>query len=316
MTENNSEVKKGKFNGIVHGNERIGEKFYRLGFDVNGEGGSLLSGFKPGQFVQLQVSRAGIPPDKVIPSALSDVSQRDIILRRPFSFCNIEVRENSTLCEILYCVLGPSTLRMTTLSGGDTVSVIGPLGNGFWLPDGRKKVVLVAGGIGAAPLEFAGKYLTKNHSDIEVIVFAGAKTVNELPFEGKLDDISQNLGYSLAVFARYGIESKIATDDGSAGFKGTVLECFQQWYKQTDWETGEIVIYGCGPEAMLAKLSEIAGKEAIDCQVSMERRMACGIGVCQSCAVECKTPDSAKHENKLCCEDGPVFDSREVVFKI
>jgi len=74
------------------------------------------------------------------------------------------------------------------------------------------------------------------------------------------------------------------------------------------------IIYSCGPEAMLKQISEIAKKRDIDCQISMERMMACGIGLCQSCAVECKANDSNETVYKLCCKDGPVFESREVVF--
>ena len=77
-----------------------------------------------------------------------------------------------------------------------------------------------------------------------------------------------------------------------------------------------VIIYSCGPEAMLAKVTEIANKRKIDSQVSMERRMACGIGLCQSCAVECRIPASNETAYKLCCEDGPVFDSKEVVFNL
>jgi len=75
-----------------------------------------------------------------------------------------------------------------------------------------------------------------------------------------------------------------------------------------------MIIYGCGPEKMLAQVAEIAEKRKIDCQVSMERRMACGIGICLSCAVECKIEGSSETIYKLCCEDGPVFDAKGVVF--
>ena len=83
---------------------------------------------------------------------------------------------------------------------------------------------------------------------------------------------------------------------------------------QSDSAGEDMIIYGCGPEPMLARVAEIAKRKKIDCQVSMERRMACGIGVCQSCAVECRVAESNETIYKLCCEDGPVFDSREVVF--
>ena len=85
-----------------------------------------------------------------------------------------------------------------------------------------------------------------------------------------------------------------------------------EWLEQSSTSSEEMIIYSCGPEAMLARVSEIAKDKNIDCQVSMERRMACGIGVCQSCAVECRVNGSNETIYKLCCEDGPVFDSKEV----
>jgi dihydroorotate dehydrogenase electron transfer subunit len=150
--------------------------------------------------------------------------------------------------------------------------------------------------------------------DIEVVAFAGAKSVHALPFEGRMDEISQQLGFSIREFAKYTIESMVATDDGSSGFHGLVTDCFLEWLKENKPSAEETIIYSCGPEAMLKKVAEIAKERNIDCQVSMERRMACGIGVCQSCAVECRVEGSNETIYKLCCEDGPVFDAQEVVF--
>lgn len=312
MLNYKQKLNSGKFSATVRSNDQMGGNFFRLRLEVREKGHLLVSQFKPGQFVQLNVSNLKPPTVEKIPAELRDVSRRDVLLRRPFTFCNVEKHKDKSFCDLLYKVVGPSTLRMTTLSGEDKVSIIGPLGNGFRPPVGVKKVILLAGGMGAAPLLLAGKYLTENYSDIEIIAFAGAKTAEELPFEGTLDNISQNLGYALAEFARYGIESQVATDDGSKGFRGTVLESFQQW---RDTQSGkDFAIYACGPEQMLAKVSEIAKREEIPCQVSLERRMACGFGVCQSCVVKCRAENSAETVNKLCCKDGPVFDSREVIF--
>jgi dihydroorotate dehydrogenase electron transfer subunit len=182
------------------------------------------------------------------------------------------------------------------------------------MPEGKKTALLVVGGMGAGPLEHLAKVLTADYSDIEVIAFAGAKTVKELPFEARLDGISQQLGFSLPEFAKYGIESQVATDDGSAGFAGLVTDCLSEWLGKSDLSTKDMIIYGCGPEQMLARVAEIAKDKKIDCQISMERWMACGIGLCQSCAVECKVAGSNETIYKLCCEDGPVFNSRVVVF--
>lgn len=315
MSEKCSSSNKGVFNAVVSWNRQIGQRFYRLGLEFSGAAANAFAGFKPGQFVQIDVSGAAVPPAERIPEDLGDAAQREILLRRPFSFANVTAEREKTLAELLYCVVGPATVRMTTLSRGNLVSVIGPLGNGFWVPEGKKTALLVVGGMGAPPLEHLAKTLTADRADIQMTAFAGAKTTKQLPFEGRLDKISQQLGFSLGEFAKYGVKSMVATDDGSAGFAGTVTDCLTQWFdSRTDLARDSAIIYACGPEAMLARVAEIAKEKAIDCQVSMERRMACGIGVCQSCAVECRVEGSSETVYKLCCGDGPVFDSREVVF--
>jgi dihydroorotate dehydrogenase electron transfer subunit len=205
---------------------------------------------------------------------------------------------------------------MTTLSVGDTVSIIGPLGKGFSVPEDKKTALMVTGGMGAGPLIHLAKILTADYASIDVIVFAGAKTKEELPFEKPLDAIARGLGFSLGEFAKFGIKSHVATDDGSAGYHGLVTDCFSEWLNKHSKSVRDMIIYACGPEEMLARVTEIAEERKIDCQVSMERRMACGIGVCQSCAVECKVEGSRKTIYKLCCEDGPVFNSNELVFSV
>ena len=205
---------------------------------------------------------------------------------------------------------------MTTLSAGDSVSVIGPLGHGFTVPEGKKTAILVSGGMGAGPLQHLAKILTADFPDIDVIAFAGAKTKEGLPFKRQLDKIAQQLEFSLPEFAMYGVKSLVATDDGSAGFAGLVTDCLLEWLGKSDLAGESTVIYSCGPEVMLERMAEIAKERNIDCQVSMERRMACGIGICQSCAVECKTDVPGESVYKMCCTDGPVFDSEEVVWCI
>jgi dihydroorotate dehydrogenase electron transfer subunit len=314
MSEKCSSSHKGVFNAVVSWNRQIGQRFYRLGLEFSGASGEAFAKFKPGQFAQLDLSTAALPPAEFIPEDLADVARREILLRRPFSFADVNTQQGRTVAEVLYCVVGPTTLRMTTLSAGDSVSAIGPLGNGFEVPTGRKTAVLVSGGMGAPPLQHLAKFLTANYPQITVIAFAGARTAEDLPFEKRLDAISQELGFSLPEFARYGIKSLVATDDGSAGFAGLVTDCLAQWLEESRPAPQTTIIYACGPEAMLAKVSQIAYQKRIDCQISMERRMACGFGVCQSCAVQCRDGGSSETTYKLCCEDGPVFDSREVVF--
>ncbi len=313
MSEKNKSAR-GAFEAVIFSNKQIGPRFYKLKLTFSGDGAKAFACFKPGQFAELDISSVALPPQEKIPSDLRDVSGRNILLRRPFSFTDVTIHGDKTIVDLLYCVVGPASLRMTTLSAGDSLSVIGPLGNGFRIADDKKIALLVAGGMGTPPLQHLAKVLASDYTDIEVTAFAGAKTVSSLPFEGKLDEISQQLGFSLTEFARYGVESIVATDDGSAGYKGFITDCLAEWLEKSDMACDGMIIYSCGPEIMLARVAEIAKDRNIDCQVSMERRMACGIGLCQSCAVECRVNGSSETVYKMCCEDGPVFDGRDVVF--
>ena len=305
---------RGVYEAVVSANKQIGSQFGKLKLTFSGDGARAFAGFKPGQFAELDLTNTALPNPEKIPPYLADSSDRNILLRRPFSFTDVTTHGDKAIAELLYCIVGPASLRMTTLSAGDSLSVIGPLGNGFRIPENKKHALLVAGGMGTPPLQHLAKVLTSDCKDIEVTAFVGVKTKTALPFEGRLDEVSQQLGFSLREFAQYGVESIMATDDGSTGYKGFVTDCLDQWLEQSDSAVDEIIIYSCGPEEMLAKVTEIAAGKKIDCQISMERRMACGIGLCQSCAIECRVPGSGETVYKMCCEDGPVFDGSEVVF--
>ena len=305
---------KGEFTAVVVANKKMREPFGRLRLEFSLAGARAFANFAPGQFAQLDLSNIALPSPENIPQSLCDAAGRKILLRRPFSFAEIVAETDRTFAELLYCVVGPATVRMTALRSGDPVSVIGPLGNGYHVGEGKKKVLLVGGGMGTAPLQHLAQVLTAQHGNVGVVAFAGAKTTDALPFKGRLDDISQQLGFVLPEFAQYGIESLVATDDGSAGYHGLVTECLGQWLKQDQSRADEMIICACGPEPMLAAVARIAAEKNIDCQVSLERRMACGIGLCQSCAVECRVAGSSETVYKMCCDQGPVFDGREVVF--
>ncbi len=316
MAKHYSSEKKGVFSAAVSANRQIGRRFYKLRLEFLADAARAFADFQPGQFAQLDLSGTALPSVENIPEDLLDTAGRNILLRRPFSFTDVTIEKNKTFAELLYCVVGPATLRMTTLSAGDSISVIGPLGNGFSVPEGKKTALLIVGGMGVPPLLHLAKHLTADARTkrIDVIAFAGAKTAKELPFEGRLDEISQQLGFSIPEFARYGLESLVATDDGSAGYHGFVTDCLAEWLGQSRLDNNSTIIYACGPEPMLARVAKIAKDKNIDCQLSMERRMACGIGLCQSCAVECKVSNSNETIYKMCCKDGPVFNGREVVF--
>jgi len=302
---NEIEKPKGNFTAEICSNHQVGPKFYRLGLEFSARAAKIFAKAKPGQFLELDLSSAALPPSEVIPAELADACRRKILLRRPFSFFNVATDSERTTLDILYCVLGAGTLRMTTLSKGESISIIGPLGNGFCVPQGKQTALLVAGGMGAPPLLHLTETLVGDYPDIRIIAFAGAKTKEELLFETQLDRPAAEK-----------IERITATDDGSAGYRGFITDCFTKWLKENPVTADETMIYSCGPEEMLAKVAQTAKEKNIDCQISMERLMACGIGLCQSCAVECRVEGEGQTVYKLCCKDGPVFDTKEVVFKL
>jgi dihydroorotate dehydrogenase electron transfer subunit len=201
---------------------------------------------------------------------------------------------------------------MTSLKCDDTVSILGPLGNGFSVPDGLSHAVLVAGGMGSPPILHLADHLKKHHSDCEVISFVGAKSSEDFPFTILIDNLR---GFVLEEFERIQVSSNIATDDGSAGYQGFVTDLARKWLEDNKVDPASTVIFGCGPEPMLAATAGLADNFGFPCQVSMERMMACGIGLCQSCAVEV-SDDSADTKYHLCCKDGPVFNAKHVVWQV
>jgi dihydroorotate dehydrogenase electron transfer subunit len=238
-----------------------------------------------------------------------------VLLRRPFSFADVTPEKDRTVAELLYCVLGPASVRLSALKAGDQAGIIGPLGHGFSVPESKQLALLVVGGMGAPPIRCLAKHLRAEHPEMKAVAFVGARSVDALPYEGDLTEISAEVGSFIPAFARFGISSAVATDDGSAGHWGFITDRLTRWLdEQKDWSARETILYACGPEPMLAAVARIAEQRGIDCQVSMERRMACGIGLCQSCAVECRVEGSQETVYRLCCQDGPVFDARQVVF--
>lgn len=308
---------KGVFTAEVLSNQQIRECYYRLNLALDPIGSRFFEGAIPGQFLEIDLAGLSLPPERQIPPAKRDVSVRQVLLRRPFSFSDVVVAPTqdgpSVKLEILYCVLGPATLRMMTLKSGDSLNLIGPLGNGFTIPQTLKRAVLIAGGMGAPPLLHLGGYLRRHFPAVETICFAGARSCEDLPFTLKIGNLT---GLVLDEFETLGVASQVATDDGSAGFKGFVIDCARHWLENNTIKPDETMIFACGPEAMLAGAARLAEDFELICQVSMERMMACGIGLCQSCAIEVKQEITGQTEYKLCCKDGPVFDSRNVIFQV
>ena len=299
------------FSATVFRNRPLRTRIWRLDLDLEPpQAGTFLAAL-PGQFAELRLSDLSLPRGTEIPEDLRDVARRQIILRRPFSFCEIRKTARGARIGILYNVRGPGTLRMTTLTSGDPVSLIGPLGDGFQIPSQLRRALLVAGGMGAPPIEYMAEYLSDHHPDVEVVAFAGARNLDDLPYDVQIDN---EKGALIDEFRRLNVESRIATDDGSVGFRGLVTGCLEQWLDANGPSAGQCIVYACGPEPMLAATAALAEKWGLECQLSMERMMACGIGLCQSCVVPVRSSDGSVI-NKLCCKDGPVFCGKDVIFE-
>ena len=219
------------------------------------------------------------------------------LLPRPISLCGID-REKGTI-RLVYRVTGEhtGTEEFSRLQAGDTIRILGPLGNGFCILPG-KKAFLIGGGIGVPPMLQLAK-------DINQGVAMGLE-------DGNLPEIQVVMGYrdaSTFLLEEFKEQAQtfVATENGSVGTRGNVLDAISA--NALDAE----VIYACGPTPMLRALKSYAQENGMECYISMEERMACGIGACLACV--CKSRDKDHHtnvNNKRVCKEGPVFDAKEV----
>lgn len=222
---------------------------------------------KPGQFI----------------SVYSNDKSR--VLPRPISICEID-REKGTL-RIVYRVVGKGTEEFSKAEAGDSFEILGPLGNGFPIEEAKgKKVLMIGGGIGVPPMLQTAKEI-----EGEAIIVSGYR--NQDLF------LKEELESAGTLF--------IATEDGSVGTKGNVVDAIRENQIEAD------MMFACGPKPMLRALKNYALEKGIPCWISMEEKMACGVGACLACVCQSKDVDSHSHvHNKRICKDGPVFISTEV----
>ena len=205
------------------------------------------------------------------------------LLPRPISICGFNQTEGTL--RVVYRVAGEGTKEFSEMKAGDTLEVMGPLGNGFTMKN--EKAIIIGGGIGIPPMLELAKQL-----DAEKTVVLGYRTSTFLKEE--FEEVC---------------DVKIATEDGSQGVKGTVIDAIEKY------DVEGKVIYACGPMPMLKALAAYAEEHGMEAQISLEERMACGIGACLGCICKSKTKDHHTNVNNTrICKDGPVFDAKEVVF--
>ncbi len=221
-----------------------------------------------------------------VPGQFISVYTKDTgkLLPRPISLCQVD-KEKGQL-RIVYRVVGAGTSQFSGYQAGDDIEIMGPLGNGFPLERAAgKKVFLIGGGIGIPPMLELARQL-----DCEKQAVLGYRDVLFLNDEfEKFSDVY------------------VVTEDGSAGTKGNVLDAIRENGLKAD------VIFACGPTPMLRALKAYAEEHEIECWLSLEEKMACGIGACLACVCQSKEVDEHSHvHNKRICKDGPVFLAQEV----
>jgi dihydroorotate dehydrogenase electron transfer subunit len=223
-----------------------------------------------GNFYTIRVSESTVP-----------------FLRRPFAFSGFN--PDTRIASTIYKKRGKATEILAGKKAGESLDVIGILGNTFPKPPNGKRAILVAGGIGLGPIVFLARQFKNQGMDMLLII--GFRSEECIPTGGEIDALSP----------------VVCTDDGSHGFGGTVVD----YLKTCDEERmRNAVFYACGPMPMLKGCHEIARKYDTDCSVSMEQVMACGVGACMGCVVK------TIHEGEYArvCKEGPVFSSREIAW--
>lgn len=209
------------------------------------------------------------------------------LLRRPFGFHRI----GPSGFEILYEIIGKGTRFLSGLKPGDKLDLLGPLGNGFTVRKGDKKFIVVAGGIGVAPLASLAESLIRIKK-AEVYAIIGARSGKSLLCEDHFNGI--------------GVKTMVATDDGSCGKKCFATDMLDEFLKIK--RGFRPTIFACGPGPMLKATAHIAGKRGLECYASLEGSIACGVGACLGCAIRTRSG------YKLVCKDGPVFDTKEIIW--
>jgi dihydroorotate dehydrogenase electron transfer subunit len=257
---------------LIQGIKTIAPDIYLLRFSSD----RIASQALPGQFLMVRPSQF---PEPLLP--------------RPFSIHRVQ----GDHIDLLFKVVGQGTRQIAELKKGDYLEVRGPLGRGFVLKENQEPV-LVAGGMGIAPLLFLAEFWKRNQKKFPKglpPLFIGARTQHEL--------------LCLTEFSRAGIEIWAATEDGSLGEKGLVTGLLK---KKLHKPSPNQALFVCGPNPMLKAIGNWAIQKGISCQLSLETRMACGLGACLGCVVARKEGSGFTYVNV--CQEGPVFEAREVLW--
>jgi dihydroorotate dehydrogenase electron transfer subunit len=231
---------------------------------------------RAGQFVMIKAGTSPEPP-----------------LRRPFSVLTVDPVAGTF--GLFLKAVGPGSRALAALPVGGRAACLGPLGRPFSHPRDGEEALMVAGGYGIAPFRMLSTELRAAGRGGRV--FYGGRTAGDLQVQEP--------------FAEMGIPLVLSTDDGSAGHHGRVTEPLEAWL---DAAAGPCRLYACGPEAMLHAVARLAERRSLPAEVSLDPWMGCGIGTCLGCVVKVQAADEDRPHNRCACTEGPVFDSRVVVW--
>ena len=256
--------------------EMVAPSVYRIAMAAPQLAGRAL----PGQFITVRVTDGPDP-----------------LLRRPISIHRAGSPDPDSL-QILFTVKGRGTQLLSRIEPGDEVDILGPLGRGFAIDPDARLHCIVAGGMGVAPMPFLAEKILAGIAGKKgaVRMYLGAKSKDMLLCVDEMKSL--------------GVDVRIATDEGDAGYKGLVTRLFDD--EAAAFPAGTTVS-ACGPFPMLRGTAAICARRGLSCQVSMESRMACGMGACYGCVIPASAGAArAKSGYLRVCEDGPVFDAAEI----
>ncbi|MEA2022220.1 MAG: dihydroorotate dehydrogenase electron transfer subunit [Candidatus Caldatribacteriota bacterium] len=260
--------------------EKVAPDIYLMGLSAS----LIANEAKPGQFIHIKCNTNDNP-----------------LLRRPISIHKIDKDKGEIF--ILFQVKGKGTKILSERETGEYLDVIGPIGNGFQLFSKSQKIMIIGGGMGIAPLLTIAEESVLKGKEVKVLIGAA----------------NQKMILGEKHFKKLGVETCIATEDGSCQYKGLVTDLIEKIF--LEWQPDQI--FACGPKPMSRKIAQITENRNIDCQVSLEEKMGCGIGACLGCVCKIKTKETDNFKGnqnqtnyiyKRVCVDGPVFEVREVVW--
>lgn len=262
------------FDARVLANEPIGSDIWILRLATP----RSLEGFRAGEFLHIQVDPSPWP-----------------LFRRAYSILSAHRQE----AEVLYKVTGTGTRLLSRRARGESVSVVGPLGNSFTPPGPAEEAVMVAGGVGLPPvLRWLESLKDAGVARERMVLLYGARDAAELVLRDRVQAT--------------GVRVEYATDDGSLGYHGRITDLLPKEHQVAAARQARVRYYACGPGAMLAACSKFTEASGVPGELALETPMPCGTGICLGCVVACR--DGKDVVFKRTCIDGPIFSAGDVVW--